>query len=70
MCRFVVINVAGFKVSDSGEIDIMTDIDTPALRAVRARSSSIGALKKTLRKVRKTSTHVVGSVRIHVGVAQ
>ena len=37
-------NVAGFKVSDSGDIDI----DTPALRAVRARSSSIGALKKNV----------------------
>ena len=59
-------DITAFKVSLSKGIDK----DATPLRAARARSSSIGALKNTSRKVRKTSTHEVGAVRKHVGVDQ
>ena len=59
-------DTAALKVSHS----VGRDKDATALLAARARSSSIGALKNTSRKVRKTSTHEVGAVRKHVGVDQ
>ena len=40
--RFVVMDIAGFKVGHS----VGFDIDATALRAARARSSSIGAMER------------------------
>ena len=56
-------DTAASKVSHS----VGRDKDATALLAARARSR---ALKRTSRKVRKTSTHEVGAVRKHVGVDQ
>ena len=47
----VVMDVAAFKVSHS------VDIDATALRAVRVRLSSIGALDDSSKNVRKASRH-------------
>ena len=47
----VVMDIAAFKVSHS------VDIEATALRAARARSSSIGALDESSRIVQKASTH-------------
>ena len=49
----VVMDVAALKVSHS----VVTDIDATALRAARARSSSIGALDESSRNVQDASTH-------------
>eukprot|EP00964_Phaeocystis_antarctica_P063383 scaffold38033_cov69-Phaeocystis_antarctica.AAC.4 len=49
----VVMDIAAFKVSHSVGIDK----DATALRAARARSSSIGALDERSRTVRKASAH-------------
>ena len=46
-------DIADFKVSHSVEIDI----DATALRAVRARSSSIGAMDTCVGSIRR-KTHV------------
>ena len=45
----VVMDIAAFKVSHS------VDIDATALRAARARSSSIGAMDESSRKAQKAS---------------
>ena len=45
MWRFVVMDIAGFKVGHSAGVDI----DATALRAARARSSSIGAMEEMSR---------------------
>jgi hypothetical protein len=50
----VVMDVAAFKVSYSG------DIDAAALRAARARSKSIGAMDEMSQKVQNASTHPLG----------
>ena len=47
----VVMDVAAFKVSYSG------DIDAAALRAARARSASIGAMEEMSQKVQNANTH-------------
>ena len=47
----VVMDIAAFKVSDS------LDIDATALRAARARSSSIGAMDEMSRQGQKASVH-------------
>ena len=46
-------NIAGFKVSHFAGIDI----DATALRAARARSSSIGAMEEMSGKVQNANTH-------------
>ena len=50
----VVMDIAAFKVSHSTGFDI----DATALRAARARSSSIGALEEMSRQGKKASTHL------------
>jgi hypothetical protein len=47
----VVMDVAAFKVNYS------VDIDAAALRAARARSKSIGAMKEMSQKVQNASSH-------------
>ena len=49
----VVMDIAAFKVSHSVE----RDNDTTALRAARARSSSIGAMEEMSRQGQKASIH-------------
>ena len=51
--RCVVMDIAAFKVSHSVGIDI----DATALRAVRARSVSIGAMEEMSQKVQNASSH-------------
>ena len=48
----VVMDVAAFKVSHS------VDKDATALRAARARSSSIGAMEEMSRQGQKASVHI------------
>ena len=50
----VVIDIAAFKVSHC----IGKDIDATALRAVRARSSSRGAMEEMSRQGKTASTHL------------
>ena len=50
----VVMDIAAFKVSHSVGIDK----DATALRAARARSSSIGAMEDMSRQGKKASTHI------------
>ena len=52
----VVMDIAAFKVRHS--VDIV-DIDATALRAARARSSSIGAMEELSQKVQNASTHIL-----------
>jgi hypothetical protein len=47
----VVMDIAAFKVSHSA------DMDTTALQAARARSSSVGAMDASSGKVQDESTH-------------
>ena len=54
-CRFVVMNIAGFKVSHS----VGTDKDTTALQAARARSSSSGAMEEMPQTVQNANTHIL-----------
>ena len=51
----VVMDVAAFEVSHS----VGTDIDATALRAARARSSSIGAMEEMSGKVQNANTHAL-----------
>ena len=53
----VVMDVAAFKVSHCVGRESGRDIDATALRAARARSSSIGALDESSGKVQAASTH-------------
>ena len=50
----VVMDTAAFKVSHS----VVSNIDATALRAVIARSSSIGAMEELSRQRQKASTHI------------
>ena len=49
----IAMDIAALKISHS----IGIDINATALRAARARSSSIGAMGKTSRKVKEVSRH-------------
>jgi hypothetical protein len=51
----VVMDIAAFKVSHS----VGCDIDATALRAARARSSSIGAMDNSSRKVQNACAHSI-----------
>ena len=62
----VVMDIAAFKISHSVGIDK----DATALRAVRARSSSIGAMDEMFRQGHRRRAHIPCTVRIHVGVNQ
>ena len=63
----VVMDITAFKVSHSSGIDI----GATALRAARARSSSIGALDKN-QGMFKRQAHIliVSLISVHVGVGQ
>ena len=54
----VVVDIAAFKVCHS------VDMDAAALRAVRARSKSIGAMDNSSRKVQNANAHSV-DLRTH-----
>jgi hypothetical protein len=72
ICRGVVMDIAAFKVSHSisHSIGIDIDADATALRAARARSSSIGAVEERSIGKGRRRAHIIRSVRIHVGVGQ
>ena len=51
----VVMDIAAFKVSHS----VFFDMDATALRAARARSSSIGAMEEMSGEVQNANTHIL-----------